>query len=47
MDQFNCGGAGSYIDRGTVVPSSPESADRAREEELWGFAADLLTKTQR
>ncbi|MCY1144558.1 SDR family NAD(P)-dependent oxidoreductase [Actinoplanes sp. Pm04-4] len=34
--------SGSYIDRSSVVPSSPESYDEAREEELWA-AAERLT----
>ena len=39
------GETGSYIDRGTVVPSSAESHDRRREEQLWEFAAGLLSET--
>ncbi|KMS91408.1 SDR family NAD(P)-dependent oxidoreductase [Prauserella rugosa] len=35
------GPSGSYIDRGRVVPSSPESYDEAREEELWREATRL------
>lgn len=33
---------GSYLDRGRDVPSSPESHDEAREEELWREAARLV-----
>ncbi|MGK3109589.1 MULTISPECIES: SDR family NAD(P)-dependent oxidoreductase [Streptomyces] len=33
---------GSYLDRGRNVPSSPESHDEAREEELWREAARLV-----
>ncbi|NUP39204.1 MAG: SDR family NAD(P)-dependent oxidoreductase [Streptomyces sp.] len=33
---------GSYLDRGCNVPSSPESHDEAREEELWREAARLV-----
>ncbi|MFD8719163.1 SDR family NAD(P)-dependent oxidoreductase [Streptomyces sp. NPDC059629] len=33
---------GSYLDRGRNVPSSPESHDEAREEELWRGAARLV-----
>ncbi|CAN5193153.1 hypothetical protein BH09ACT8_BH09ACT8_49410 [soil metagenome] len=40
------GDTGSYIDRRTVVPSSEESHDHEREEQLWEFAADLLIKTR-
>lgn len=36
------GPSGAYIDRRTVVPSSPESYDEQREEELWA-AAERLT----
>lgn len=34
-------GSGAYLDRGRVVPSSPESYDEEREEELWRCAAEL------
>jgi NAD(P)-dependent dehydrogenase (short-subunit alcohol dehydrogenase family) len=33
--------SGAYIDRGKPIPSSPESYDRDREEELWAAAAQL------
>ncbi len=33
--------SGAYLDRGRVVPSSKESYDEAREEELWREAAEL------
>ncbi|HET6711881.1 SDR family NAD(P)-dependent oxidoreductase [Amycolatopsis sp.] len=33
--------SGSYLDRGRVVPSSAESYDEEREEELWQRAAEL------
>jgi NAD(P)-dependent dehydrogenase (short-subunit alcohol dehydrogenase family) len=33
--------SGAYIDRGQVVPSSKESYDETREEELWRDAAEL------
>ncbi|AZM64204.1 MULTISPECIES: SDR family NAD(P)-dependent oxidoreductase [unclassified Streptomyces] len=33
---------GSYLDRGSPVPSSPESYDEDREEELWHEAARLV-----
>ncbi|MGW3341428.1 SDR family NAD(P)-dependent oxidoreductase [Streptomyces sp. NPDC001009] len=33
---------GAYLDRGRDVPSSPESYDEAREEELWREAARLV-----
>lgn len=33
--------SGAYFDRGRVVPSSPESYDEEREEELWRGAAEL------
>jgi NAD(P)-dependent dehydrogenase (short-subunit alcohol dehydrogenase family) len=33
--------SGAYVDRDTVKPSSPESYDEAREEELWHAAARL------
>jgi NAD(P)-dependent dehydrogenase (short-subunit alcohol dehydrogenase family) len=36
------GATGSYIDRRTVVPSSTESYNQQREEELWDFADRLL-----
>ncbi|WP_109522583.1 SDR family NAD(P)-dependent oxidoreductase [Nocardia aurea] len=35
------GESGSYIDRGTVIRSSAESYDPAREEALWATAAEL------
>lgn len=35
------GESGSYIDRGTIIPSSSESYDEAREESLWIDAAHL------
>ncbi|PXY33997.1 SDR family NAD(P)-dependent oxidoreductase [Prauserella flavalba] len=35
------GASGSYLDRGKVAPSSPESYDEDREEELWAAAAQL------
>jgi NAD(P)-dependent dehydrogenase (short-subunit alcohol dehydrogenase family) len=35
------GETGAYIDRDAVVPSSAESYDHAREEELWATAAQL------
>ncbi|RBM15585.1 short-chain dehydrogenase [Prauserella sp. PE36] len=35
------GASGSYLDRGKAVPSSPESYDEAREEDLWAAAAQL------
>ncbi|QFU89063.1 SDR family NAD(P)-dependent oxidoreductase [Amycolatopsis sp. YIM 10] len=35
------GRSGSYLDRGKVVPSSPDSHDETREEELWQVAARL------
>ncbi|SEB37891.1 NAD(P)-dependent dehydrogenase, short-chain alcohol dehydrogenase family [Amycolatopsis tolypomycina] len=33
--------SGAYLDRGRVVPSSEESYDEEREEELWQHAAEL------
>ncbi|MGW4520882.1 SDR family NAD(P)-dependent oxidoreductase [Amycolatopsis sp. NPDC004378] len=33
--------SGAYLDRGVVVPSSNESYDEEREEELWRGAAEL------
>ncbi|GLY36075.1 dehydrogenase/reductase [Amycolatopsis sp. NBRC 101858] len=33
--------SGAYLDRGRVVPSSAESYNEAREEELWRGAAEL------
>jgi NAD(P)-dependent dehydrogenase (short-subunit alcohol dehydrogenase family) len=36
------GPTGSYIDRGTAVPSSPESYDVQREDALWEDAARLI-----
>lgn len=36
------GESGSYIDRRTVTPSSPESYDRDREEELWAGLCALV-----
>ena len=33
--------SGAYLDRGRVVPSSAESYDEEREEELWRGAAEL------
>ncbi len=41
------GDTGSYIDRGSVVPSSAESYDPAREEQLWDFADGLLSEIGR
>ncbi|MFJ3662546.1 SDR family NAD(P)-dependent oxidoreductase [Streptomyces sp. NPDC090119] len=38
---------GSYLDRGRDVPSSPESYDEAREEELWREAARLVDADRR
>ncbi|MGV9340174.1 SDR family NAD(P)-dependent oxidoreductase [Streptomyces sp. NPDC003688] len=38
---------GSYLDRGRAVPSSPESYDEAREEELWRAAALLVDADRR
>jgi NAD(P)-dependent dehydrogenase (short-subunit alcohol dehydrogenase family) len=35
------GPTGSYVDRGRVMASSPESYDLAREDELWDTAARL------
>jgi len=35
------GPSGSYIERGVVKPSSPESYAKVREDELWNTAADL------
>lgn len=35
------GDSGSYIDRGEVIPSSPESYDERREERLWAVADEL------
>ncbi|WP_410656107.1 SDR family NAD(P)-dependent oxidoreductase [Amycolatopsis sp. lyj-112] len=35
------GESGAYLDRGHVVPSSPESYDEAREEALWHDASRL------
>lgn len=35
------GPSGAHIDRRTVVPSSPESYDERREEELWAAAGRL------
>ncbi|MGW4116669.1 SDR family NAD(P)-dependent oxidoreductase [Actinosynnema sp. NPDC004786] len=42
------GESGAYISRGEVVPSSPESYDERREEELWAVADELcgLTSTE-
>ncbi|TQM78255.1 short-subunit dehydrogenase [Saccharothrix saharensis] len=40
------GDSGSYISRGEVIPSSPESYDERREEELW-TAATALTGLSR
>ncbi|WP_367128397.1 SDR family NAD(P)-dependent oxidoreductase [Saccharothrix sp. HUAS TT1] len=39
------GDSGSYISRGEVVPSSPESYDERREEELWAVADELCGLT--
>lgn len=36
------GPSGSYLDRGRPVPSSPESYDEGREEQLWREAAGLV-----
>jgi hypothetical protein len=33
--------SGAYLDRGRVVPSSAESYDEEREEDLWRGAAEL------
>ena len=41
MDGERPGDSGAYIDRGRVVPSSPESYDEEREEALWRDAAEL------
>lgn len=38
------GPSGSYIDRASVTPSSPESYDRVREDELW---AELSKESHR
>jgi NAD(P)-dependent dehydrogenase (short-subunit alcohol dehydrogenase family) len=35
------GETGAYIDRGKIIPSSPASYDKDREEELWATAARL------
>jgi NAD(P)-dependent dehydrogenase (short-subunit alcohol dehydrogenase family) len=35
------GESGSYIDQGKIIPSSPASYDKDREEELWTTAARL------
>lgn len=35
------GPSGSYIDRGKIVPSSPESYSQEREEQLWSAASRL------
>ncbi|XVS60709.1 SDR family NAD(P)-dependent oxidoreductase [Actinosynnema sp. CA-299493] len=35
------GESGSYISKGEVIPSSPESYDDQREEELWSTADEL------
>ncbi|MFE2755501.1 SDR family NAD(P)-dependent oxidoreductase [Actinosynnema sp. NPDC059335] len=42
------GESGAYISRGEVIPSSPESYDERREEELWAVADELcgLTSTE-
>jgi NAD(P)-dependent dehydrogenase (short-subunit alcohol dehydrogenase family) len=40
------GPTGSYLDRGRAVPSSPESYDNGREEELWHEAACLVGLSQ-
>ncbi|GAB2959545.1 SDR family NAD(P)-dependent oxidoreductase [Saccharothrix stipae] len=39
------GDSGAYISRGEVIPSSPESYDERREEELWTVADDLCGLT--
>ncbi|AXB48305.1 short-chain dehydrogenase [Amycolatopsis albispora] len=39
------GPSGSYIDRGRVVPSSAESYDEAREEEVWRVVERITTNT--
>ncbi|WP_433273521.1 hypothetical protein ACQPZF_19280 [Actinosynnema sp. CS-041913] len=39
------GDSGAYIDRGRAIPSSAESYDRAREEELWEVADRLCGLT--
>lgn len=39
------GTSGSYIDRGRVTPSSAESYDERREEELWAVADELCGLT--
>lgn len=43
------GDSGAYVDRGGVLPSSAESYDERREEELWAVADELcgLTSTRR
>jgi hypothetical protein len=35
------GESGSYIDQGKIIPSSPASYDKDREEELWTTATRL------
>lgn len=37
--------SGAYIDRSAVTPSSPESYDEAREEELWSYLHRSCTAT--
>ena len=39
--------SGAYISRGQVIPSSPESYDERREEELWTAADDLCGLTSK
>ena len=34
--------SGRYVERGTVVPSSPESLDPGRARELWDVSAELV-----
>lgn len=38
--------SGAYLDRWTVTPSSPESYDEAREDELWDAAERLVSRTR-
>ena len=41
------GDSGAYIDRGKIIPSSPASYDKDREEELWTTAARLTRLDQK
>jgi hypothetical protein len=41
------GDSGSYIDQGKIIPSSPSSYDKDREEELWTTAARLTDLDQK